>query len=118
MGQHALERLQNRDKPAQSDVILGYRETSPLGPAKKRKERSYERRPRRRTKEDRYEYRLSAPRMERERRPNESRVSKQNRKHTINANFHAPNVPAGRLTVCTLLDRFKMLLTDYSSTLA
>ena len=55
----------------------------------KREDHGYERKPRHKTKEDRYEYK--APK----------RKSRPKRKHTINESFHAANVAQGRLTVCT-----------------
>jgi hypothetical protein len=64
----------------------------------------YERKPRNKTKEDRYEYKGSTSRIQRKQSPTKAKKSsKQVRRHTINDNFHASNVPRDRLTVCIVL---------------
>ncbi|EAW09451.1 uncharacterized protein ACLA_036550 [Aspergillus clavatus NRRL 1] len=60
----------------------------------------YERQPRYKTKEDRYEYKGSnGGNMCKKSSVKKIRSSKKARKHTINGNFHAPNVSRDRLTV-------------------
>lgn len=63
----------------------------------KRESHGYERKPRHKTKEDRYEYK--APKKKDNK--NKKRKSRPKRKHTINESFHAANVAQDRLTVCT-----------------
>jgi len=57
----------------------------------------YERRPRRKTKEDRYQYKVHDRRADPER--SKKKTAKQSRKHILNRDFHAPNVSQTRLTV-------------------
>ncbi|KAF4152429.1 hypothetical protein CNMCM6069_002148 [Aspergillus lentulus] len=65
----------------------------------------YERKPRNKTKEDRYEYKGSTSRIQRKQSPTKvKKSSKQARRHTINDNFHASNVPRDRLTLHSHLD--------------
>ncbi|PKY08041.1 hypothetical protein P168DRAFT_277673 [Aspergillus campestris IBT 28561] len=65
--------------------------------------RRYERRPRHKTKEDHYEYNGSSRTKEKHRTKSEKRSGKKKRKHTINDNFHASNVPRNRVTVLILV---------------
>ncbi|PKX91893.1 uncharacterized protein P174DRAFT_410761 [Aspergillus novofumigatus IBT 16806] len=65
----------------------------------------FERKPRNKTREDRYEYKGSISRIQRKQSPTQARKSsKQVRRHTINDNFHASNVPRDRLTLHSHLD--------------
>ncbi|GFF63673.1 hypothetical protein IFM51744_11163 [Aspergillus udagawae] len=60
----------------------------------------YERKPRNKPKEDRYEYKGSTSRIQRKQSPIKAKKSsKQVRRRTINDNFHASNVPRDRLTL-------------------
>ncbi|RMJ22698.1 hypothetical protein PHISP_06421 [Aspergillus sp. HF37] len=60
----------------------------------------YERRPRHKTKPDRYEYKdPSRTECEKGSRKRERKRSKLKRKHTVNDDFHASNVARSRLTV-------------------
>ncbi|OJJ79915.1 uncharacterized protein ASPGLDRAFT_924433 [Aspergillus glaucus CBS 516.65] len=60
----------------------------------------YERRPRRKTKDDRYEYKGHDRRADPERsKKKEKKTAKQSRKHTLNRDFYAPNVSQTRLTL-------------------
>jgi hypothetical protein len=60
----------------------------------------YERRPRHRTRPDRYEYKdPSRTECEKDSRKRERKRSKLKRKHTVNDDFHASNVARSRLTV-------------------
>ncbi|KAF7166521.1 hypothetical protein CNMCM5623_000146 [Aspergillus felis] len=60
----------------------------------------YERKPRNKTKEDRYEYKGSVSRIQRKQSPVKAKKSsKQLRRRTINDSFHASNVPRDRLTL-------------------
>ncbi|KAL4810159.1 hypothetical protein BDV18DRAFT_53585 [Aspergillus unguis] len=61
----------------------------------------YERIPRAKTKEDRYDYKGNESRVHNRRNTTtvKKKASKQKRKHTINAEFHASNVPPDRLTL-------------------
>ncbi|ODM14679.1 hypothetical protein SI65_09868 [Aspergillus cristatus] len=62
----------------------------------------YERRPRRKTKEDRYEYKGHDRRADPERsKKKKKKTAKQSRKHTLNRDFHAPNVSQTRLTLAS-----------------
>lgn len=75
----------------------------------------YERRPRHKTTESRYEYK-----RQRQQQPaNRSRkMRKQARKHTLNETFRAGNVVPARLTVCRILtSHHRVFLTDCSSPL-
>lgn len=63
----------------------------------KREDHGYERKPRHKTKEDRYEYK--APKKK-DKKNKKKRKSRPKRKHTINESFYAANVAQGRLTVC------------------
>lgn len=74
----------------------------------------YERRPRRKTKDDRYEYKGRDRRADPERSSKKKKKTvKQSRKHTLNRDFHAPNVSQTRLTVCTDYQPFE-IVTDCS----
>ncbi|KAL2865816.1 uncharacterized protein BJX67DRAFT_156390 [Aspergillus lucknowensis] len=67
-----------------------------------RKEKNgYERIPRSKTKEDRYEYKRRTSRVKGQRCATSQRkkTPKPKRKHTVNEEFHAPNVPPTRLTL-------------------
>ncbi|KAL3482491.1 hypothetical protein BJX99DRAFT_252744 [Aspergillus californicus] len=61
----------------------------------------YERIPRSKTKEDRYDYKGKSSRLNSEHgmSTRKNKTSKQKRKHTINEGFHASNVPPARLTL-------------------
>ena len=63
----------------------------------RRETHEYERRPRRKTKEDCYQYKGHDRRSDPER---SKKTAKQSRKHTLNHDFYAPNVSQTRLTVC------------------
>ncbi|RLM00660.1 hypothetical protein CFD26_108578 [Aspergillus turcosus] len=68
--------------------------------AEKGSKGGYERKPRNKTKEDRYEYKGSTSRVQRKQPPTKAKkLSKKVRRHTINDNFHASNVPRDRLTL-------------------
>ncbi|KAF7167873.1 hypothetical protein CNMCM6106_003267 [Aspergillus hiratsukae] len=68
--------------------------------AEKESKGGYERKPRNKTKEDRYEYKGSTSRIQRKQSPTKAKkLSKKVRRHTINDNFHASNVPRDRLTL-------------------
>ncbi|CEL07381.1 hypothetical protein ASPCAL10538 [Aspergillus calidoustus] len=66
-----------------------------------RKEKNgYERIPRSKTKQDRYEYKGKSSRVKGESATTRRKAqSKQRRRHNINENFHASNVPTNRLTL-------------------
>ena len=64
----------------------------------KKEKHGYERKPRHKTKEDRYEYKAS---KEKDKNNKKTGRSRPKRKHTINESFHAANVTQDRLTVCT-----------------
>ncbi|GIK01311.1 hypothetical protein Aspvir_005344 [Aspergillus viridinutans] len=80
-----------------------YPETHPIEKrtiSEKGSKGGYERKPRHKTKEDRYEYKGSNSRIQGKQSPIKTKKSsKQVRRHTINDNFHASNVPRDRLTV-------------------
>ncbi|KAI9376301.1 hypothetical protein BJX61DRAFT_490862 [Aspergillus egyptiacus] len=82
-----------------------------------RKEKhGYERIPRSRTKEDRYEYKGKSTRVNSEdgTTSQKRKGPKQKRKHTINEDFHASNVPQNRLTVCCSGKPTEYLQADYT----
>ncbi|OKO97477.1 hypothetical protein PENSUB_10271 [Penicillium subrubescens] len=61
----------------------------------------YEKRPRRKTRDDKYEYKRPSFSRQRTSQPHKARVqrSRKNRKHTMNDAFHATNVARDRLTL-------------------
>lgn len=60
----------------------------------------FERRPRQKTRTDKYDYKAPAPREKAPAKSGEGRSKRsKGRKHTMNDDFHASNVPPGRLTV-------------------
>lgn len=64
---------------------------------------NYERRPRHKTRPDRYNYKDQTFEVHKKGRRREKRTwAKMKRKRTINDDFHASNVPQNRLTVCGL----------------
>ncbi|KAL3453498.1 hypothetical protein BJX65DRAFT_302400 [Aspergillus insuetus] len=75
-------------------------------PYQSRKEKNgYERIPRSKTKEDRYEYKGKSSRAKGEGAITRRKTqSKQRRRHTINEDFHASNVPTSRLTLHSALN--------------
>lgn len=71
----------------------------------------YERKPRRKTRDDRYEYKGHDHRVDSERSKKQKKTAKQSRRHTLNRDFHAPNVSQIRLTVCADYQTLRLLLT-------
>ncbi|KAL4935160.1 hypothetical protein BDV06DRAFT_135436 [Aspergillus oleicola] len=67
----------------------------------RKEQNGYERIPRAKTKEDRYEYKGKNSRVDSNRGTivKNKKTPKQKRKHTINEDFRASNVPSNRLTV-------------------
>ena len=72
----------------------------------KRTQNEYERRPRRKTREDRYEYKPSGSREKPKLPMDKKRRARPGRKQTMNDGFHASNVARERLTVRTPLWSF------------
>lgn len=69
----------------------------------KRTRNEYERRPRRKTREDRYDYKPSGSRDKPKPRKDKNRRARHGRKQTMNDGFHASNVARERLTVRTTM---------------
>ncbi|KAJ5965467.1 hypothetical protein N7481_012181 [Penicillium waksmanii] len=68
----------------------------------KKKIHSYDRNPRRKTREDRYKYQTTgmiSGQVHGERNPKRTKTLRRTRKQTTNAGFHAPNVARDRLTL-------------------
>lgn len=78
-------------------------------PLDRQEAHGYERRPRRKTKDDRYEYKGHDRRADPERSKKEKKTAKQSRKHTLNRDFYAPNVSQTRLTVCVDYQPFEIV---------
>lgn len=78
-------------------------------PLDRQEAHGYERRPRRKTKDDRYEYKGHDRRADPERSKKEKKTAKQSRKHTLDRDFYAPNVSQTRLTVCVDYQPFEIV---------
>lgn len=80
----------------------------------------YERKPRKKTREDHYEYKGSTSCIQsKQSRTKAKKSSKLVRRHTINDSFHASNVTRDRLTVCIVLQQARdPLLTAWAATFA
>lgn len=79
-------------------------ETIPGNESHKRSRQSYELKPRRKTREDHYNYKGPSSAVETQSQSRKGRTKKpRGRRHTMNDDFHAINITGNRLTVSRLL---------------
>lgn len=81
------------------------------GPKKTRNE--YERRPRYKTREDRYDYKPNGPHSKEQSRKGKAKRLRRGRKETMNDGFHASNVARERLTVSLMSWDYHDSLTKF-----